>query len=79
LANHIRTHEAWLGGAVQCRIFQAANRQRFDGLLASQHFGTTRQYVSGRQLLDTFSDDFSDKMEFKYRPPVEGRGLADET
>jgi hypothetical protein len=58
-SDHVRTHEAWLGGGVQYLLFQTANREGFDGLLACQHFGVSRQNVSGRQLLDAFSDDLA--------------------
>jgi hypothetical protein len=61
LSDHIRTHEAWLSGAVQYRLFQTADLQGFDGLLTCQHFRMSRQNVSGRQLLDAFSDDFATK------------------
>jgi hypothetical protein len=61
LSDHIRTHEAWLSGAVQYRLFQTADLQGFDGLLTCQHFGMSRQNISGRQLLDAFSDDFAAK------------------
>jgi hypothetical protein len=61
LSDHIRTHEAWLGGALQHRLFQTSNLQGFDGLLTCQHFGMSRQNVSGRQLLDDFTAKNDDK------------------
>jgi hypothetical protein len=59
LSDHIRTHEAWFGGAVQCRLFQTANLEGFDGPLTCQQFRVSRQIVSGRQLLSAFSDDLA--------------------
>jgi hypothetical protein len=59
LSDHIRTHEAWFGGAVQCRLFQTTNLESFDGPLTCQQFGVSRQIVSGRQLLNAFSDDLA--------------------
>ena len=43
LSNHISTHEAWLGGAMQYRLFQTADLQGFDGLLTRQRFGVASQ------------------------------------
>jgi len=61
LSYHIRTHKTWLGGAVQYRLFKTVNLQGFNRLLTCQHFGMPRQIVSGRQLFETFSDDFAAK------------------
>ena len=77
MSDHVRAHEARLGGAVQNRLFKTANLQGFNGLLACQHFGMPRQDVSGRQLLDTFSDDFAAKNnDTSYRSISLRLGLA---
>jgi hypothetical protein len=58
-SDHVRTHEARFGGAVQYCLLQVANLQGFDGILTCQQFGVSRQKVSARQLFDAFSDDLS--------------------